>query len=137
MRKKSTSGSSSSERLVKSIRGATRKQYSPEEKIPIVLDGLRGDRARGRAGCPVAALVGKEGAHSRGERQHVGGSSDVSILTGGEMKDDGPAARVAQTMDRDHRTGGKGRAKPMPSAARGGHDQDRKKVGRLEATEPG
>ena len=45
MREKSTSVSSSSERLVKSIRRATlgRKQYSAEEKIRIVLDGLRGE----------------------------------------------------------------------------------------------
>jgi hypothetical protein len=47
----------------------------------------------------VVAFVGEEGAHGRGERQHVGGSSDVGILTGGEMKNDGPAERVAQAMD--------------------------------------
>ena len=47
----------------------------------------------------VIAFVGDEGAHGRGERQHVGGSSDVGILTGGEMKNDGPAERVAQAMD--------------------------------------
>jgi len=35
---KSTSG----ERIVKDIKGKTRKQYSAEEKIRIVLDGLRG-----------------------------------------------------------------------------------------------
>jgi len=33
----------SSERIVKDIRRATRKQYSAEEKIRIVLDGLRGE----------------------------------------------------------------------------------------------
>ena len=32
-----------SERLIRDIRRATRKQYSAEEKIRIVLDGLRGD----------------------------------------------------------------------------------------------
>jgi len=32
----------SSERIVKDIRRATRKRYSAEEKIRIVLDGLRG-----------------------------------------------------------------------------------------------
>ena len=34
---------SSSEKTVKDIRRATRKQYSAEEKIRIVLDGLRGE----------------------------------------------------------------------------------------------
>jgi transposase len=43
MRQKSVTGSSPSERLVKTIRRATRKQYSAEEKIRIVLDGLRGE----------------------------------------------------------------------------------------------
>jgi pimeloyl-ACP methyl ester carboxylesterase len=35
----------SSERIVKDIRRATRKQYSAEEKIRIVLDGLRGEHS--------------------------------------------------------------------------------------------
>jgi transposase len=54
MREKSTSGCSSSERLVKSIRRATRKQYSAEEKIRIVLDGLRGESS-------IAELCRREG----------------------------------------------------------------------------
>jgi transposase len=33
----------SSEKTVKDIRRATRKQYSAEEKIRIVMDGLRGE----------------------------------------------------------------------------------------------
>jgi len=43
MRQKSSSPETPSERLVRDIRRATRKQYSAEEKIRIVLDGLRGD----------------------------------------------------------------------------------------------
>ena len=43
MRQKSTTPTSPSERLVKNIRRATRKHYSAEEKIRIVLDGLRGE----------------------------------------------------------------------------------------------
>jgi hypothetical protein len=39
----------SSERIVKDIRGATCKQYLAEEKIGIVMDGLRGEHSRGRA----------------------------------------------------------------------------------------
>ena len=42
------------EQHVKSIRRATRKQYSAEEKIRIVLDGLRGEES-------IAALCRKEG----------------------------------------------------------------------------
>jgi transposase len=43
MRQKSNSNDLSSEEIVKGIRRATRKRYSAEEKIRIVLDGLRGE----------------------------------------------------------------------------------------------
>ena len=43
MRRKSSPPETSFERLVRDIRRATRKQYSAEEKIRIVLDGPRGD----------------------------------------------------------------------------------------------
>jgi len=43
MRQKSVAVESASERIVKTIRRATRKHYSAEEKIRIVLDGLRGE----------------------------------------------------------------------------------------------
>jgi transposase len=42
---KSDSPKPSSEWLVRDIRRATRKQYSAEEKIRIVLDGLRGEHS--------------------------------------------------------------------------------------------
>ena len=48
MRQKSVHPKSASERIVKSIRRATRKRHSSEEKIRIVLDGLRGDPASSR-----------------------------------------------------------------------------------------
>ena len=44
MRQKSTTPTSPSERLVKNIRRATRKHYSAEEKIRVVLDDLRGEQ---------------------------------------------------------------------------------------------
>ena len=44
MRQKSKTPNSLSERLVKNIRRATRKHYSAEEKIRVVLDGLPGER---------------------------------------------------------------------------------------------
>jgi transposase InsO family protein len=43
MRQKSVHSESPSERFVKNIRRATRKRHSSEEKIRIVLDGLRGE----------------------------------------------------------------------------------------------
>jgi transposase len=54
MRQKSGTPKSSSERIVKDIRRATRKQYSAEEKIRIVLDGLRGEHS-------IAELCRREG----------------------------------------------------------------------------
>jgi transposase len=55
MRQKSSAATNSpSERLVKNIRRATRKQYSAEEKIRIVLDGLRGESS-------IAELCRREG----------------------------------------------------------------------------
>ena len=54
MRQKSVTPLSSSERVVKYIRRATRKQYSAEEKIRIVLDGLRGEYS-------IAELCRREG----------------------------------------------------------------------------
>ena len=64
MRQKSVQPEPSSERIVKDIRRATRKQYSAEEKIRIVLDGLRGEHqhrgampSRGDRREPVLQLV--------------------------------------------------------------------------------
>lgn len=45
MRQKSVGPQSLSERLVKDIRRATRKHYSAEDKIRVVLDGLRGEES--------------------------------------------------------------------------------------------
>src|SRR5271168_3218854 len=54
MRQKSNTPETPSERLVRDIRRATRKQYSAEEKIRIVLDGLRGE-------VSIAELCRREG----------------------------------------------------------------------------
>jgi transposase len=43
MRQKSVTPNASSEQIVKNIRQATRKHYSAEDKIRIVLDGFRGE----------------------------------------------------------------------------------------------
>ena len=44
----------SAEKVIKDIRRVTRKQYGAEEKIRIVLDGLRGEES-------IAALCRREG----------------------------------------------------------------------------
>ena len=46
----------STEKLVKDIRRRTRKKYSAEEKIRIVLEGLRGEES-------IAELCRREGLH--------------------------------------------------------------------------
>jgi len=55
MRPKSSSAKATpGERVVKDIRRATRRQFSAEEKIRIVLDGLRGEDS-------IAELCRREG----------------------------------------------------------------------------
>ncbi len=54
MRQKSGRRARPSERVVKDIRRATRKRHSAEEKIRIVLDGLRGEDS-------IAELCRREG----------------------------------------------------------------------------
>jgi transposase len=54
MRQKSSQSKESAEKIIKTIRRATRKQYSAEEKIRIVLDGLRGEDS-------IAELCRREG----------------------------------------------------------------------------
>jgi len=54
MRQKSGPRKAPSEKVVKDIRRATRKRHSSEEKIRIVLDGLRGEGS-------IAELCHREG----------------------------------------------------------------------------
>ena len=54
MRQKAGSDKPSAEKIIKDIRRATRKQYGAEEKIRIVLEGLRGEES-------IAALCRREG----------------------------------------------------------------------------
>ncbi len=54
MRQKTMSTRSPAEKAVRDIRRKTRKQYSAEEKIRIILEGLRGEES-------IAALCRREG----------------------------------------------------------------------------
>ena len=57
MRQKSMSKNDPAERTVRDIRRKTRKQYTAEEKIRIVVSGLRGEES-------IAALCRREGGGS-------------------------------------------------------------------------
>jgi len=90
MRQKSDIQKPSSERIVKDIRRATRKQYSAEEKIRVVLDGLRGEHS-------IAELCRREGIAESlyyswskefleaGKRRLAGDTARAA--TGSEVKD--------------------------------------------------
>ena len=47
MKQKPRGRASSSEQIIRGIKRKTRKQYGAEEKIRIVLDGLRGEDSKG------------------------------------------------------------------------------------------
>ena len=83
MVQKSTKPPSASERLVRDIRRATRKHYSAEEKIRIVLDGLRGEAS-------VAELCRREGI---AESMYYSWSKE--FLEAGKRRLAGDTARAA------------------------------------------
>jgi len=83
MSQTSVKPSSRSERLVRDIRRATRKQYSAEEKIRIVLDGLRGEAS-------IAELCRREGI---AESMYYSWSKE--FLEAGKRRLAGDTARAA------------------------------------------
>lgn len=85
MRQKSGPRGKSSEKLVKDIRRATRKRYSAEEKIRIVLDGLRGEET-------IAELCRREGI-----AQGLYYSWSKEFLDAGKKRLAGDTARAANT----------------------------------------
>ena len=87
MRQKSGHSDSSSERLVKDIRRATRKQHSAEEKIRIVLDGLRGEHS-------IAELCRREGI---AESLYYSWSKE--FLEAGRRRLSGDTARAATSSE--------------------------------------
>ena len=87
MRQKSGQLDSSSERLVKDIRRVTRKQYSAEEKIRVVLDGLRGEHS-------IAELCRREGI---AESLYYSWSKE--FLEAGKRRLSGDTARAATSSE--------------------------------------
>lgn len=85
MRQKSGQPEKSSERIVRDIRRATRKQYSAEEKIRIVLDGLRGETS-------IAEICRREGI---AESMYYSWSKE--FLEAGKRRLAGDTARAATT----------------------------------------
>ena len=83
MRQKPAGRQSSSEPIIKDIKRKTRKQYSAEEKIRIVLDGLRGEDS-------IAELCRKEGI-----AQGLYYSWSKEFLEAGKKRLAGDTARAA------------------------------------------
>ena len=84
---KSKTSETPSEKLVRDIRRVTRKQYSAEEKIRIVLDGLRGE-------ATIAELCRREGI---AESLYYSWSKE--FLEAGKRRLAGDTERAANTGD--------------------------------------
>lgn len=87
MRKKPGTKLSHGEKVVKDIRRATRKQYSAEEKIRIVLDGLKGEDS-------IAELCRREGI-----AQSLYYSWSKEFLEAGKKRLAGDTARAATSSE--------------------------------------
>ena len=85
MRQTSGTRKSPGEKIVKEIKRATRKQYSSEEKIRIVLDGLRGEDS-------IAELCRREGIS-----QGVYYKWSKDFMEAGKKRLAGDTARAATT----------------------------------------
>ena len=85
MRSKQKNSKAPAERVVKDIRRATRKQYSAEEKIRIVLEGLRGDDS-------IAELCRREGI-----AQSLYYTWSKEFMEAGKRRLAGDTARAATT----------------------------------------
>ena len=85
MRQKSGSRATTSEKVIKDIRRATRKRHSSEEKIRIVLDGLRGEDS-------IAELCRREGI-----AQSLYYSWSKEFLEAGKKRLAGDTAREASS----------------------------------------
>ena len=108
MGQKSGPGKEPAEQIVKEIRRATRRQFSAEEKIRIVLSGLRGEDS-------IAELCRREGI---AQNLYYRWSKD--FLEAGKKRLAGDTARAATKgpPSRDQRAeGSRGRTDPRKSTA--------------------
>ena len=67
MRQKSGPEKQPAEQVVKNIRRATRRQFSAEEKIRIVLEGLRVRRAWRSCAAVLLSVGGRAAGHERSD----------------------------------------------------------------------
>ena len=84
---KSTTAKRPAEQVIKDIRRATRRHFSAEDKIRIVLDGLRGEDS-------IAELCRKEGI-----AQSLYYSWSKEFMEAGKRRLAGDTARAANTDD--------------------------------------
>jgi len=87
MRQKSTGSKTPPEQRVRAIRRATRQRHSAEDKIRIVLDGLRGEES-------IAALCRCEGI-----AESLNYSWSKAFLKAGKRRLAGDTARAATTEE--------------------------------------
>jgi transposase len=85
MRPRSPSAKKPAEQVVKDIRRATRRHFSAEDKIRIVLDGLRGEDS-------IAELCRKEGI-----AQSLYDTWSKEVMEAGKRRLAGDTARAATT----------------------------------------
>ena len=118
MRQKSGPVKAPAEQVVKDIRRATRRHFSAEEKIRIVLEGLRGEES-------IAELCRREGIASS---MYYGWSKE--FLEAGKKRLAGDTARAATSDEvKDLRReatgveGGRGRSHPGKPSAEKKHDR--------------
>ena len=90
MRQKRDAGSNSAEQTVRNIRRATRRRFSAEEKIRIVLDGLRGEDS-------IAELCRREGIN-----QNLYYRWSKEFLEAGKKRLAGDTAREATSDEVRH-----------------------------------
>ena len=89
MRQKSGTQKASAEQVVKDIRRATRKQYGAEEKIRIVLEGLRGEENISelcRQGIAASMYYGWSKEFLEAGKRRLSGDT-ARAATSGEVKD--------------------------------------------------
>jgi transposase len=103
MRQKSGPQKKPAQQVVKDIRRATRRQFSAEEKIRIVLEGLRGDES-------IAELCGREGIATS---MYYGWSKE--FLEAGKRRLAGDTARAATSDEvKDLRLQASALKEPVP-----------------------
>ena len=88
MNRKRTGRPSSSEQTIRDIKRKTRKQYSAEEKIRIVLDGLRGEDS-------IAELCRREGI---AQRLYYKWSKDFMEASSGYLDGAGTRSRIRDPL---------------------------------------